>query len=367
VKLQHYLLDELEDSKDNPGHTLHGEKYDDDLFIPMKTFWDQFTGEITHKTACASCEMIVELKEPIDYLLLKFPKEDHNEDCTVESLIKHLLQEERLEGRECSCSEKRTSGIRNSTITNFPSFMCILLCRNISDDKITIPSAVEFPAFGFDINGDGMRYDLSATVHYKEKKDGNGHYTAISRSQDWQSRRWFMYDDDRVSLSNFTNTNTTVKKSYMKTAAILFYVSTSIIETRIKNANTIDLMKGGKEQGSGDGNEKMDGEEVEEESGEVESSSGKGFSSPGILGPNVDPQEPVHFPPDISGDGHQHLLPRRPRSALTRTQQRHDYLLLRQLESERAEQRGEEGDEGSSSESTYSSSSGSSSDSSDSS
>jgi len=48
--------------------------------------------------------------------------------------------------------------------------MCILLCRNISDDKITIPSAVEFPAFGFDINGDGMRYDLSATVYYKEKK-----------------------------------------------------------------------------------------------------------------------------------------------------------------------------------------------------
>ena len=153
----------------------------------------------------------------------------------------------------------------------------------------------------------------------------------------------------------------------MKTAAILFYVSTSIIETRIKNANTIDLMKGGKEQGSGDGNDKMDGEEVEEESGEVESSSGKGFSSPGILGPNVDPQEPVHFPPDISGDGRQHLLPRCPRPATTRTQQRHNYLLLRQMESERAEQRGEEGAEGSSSESTYSSSSGSSSDSSDSS
>ena len=33
----------------------------------------------------------------------------------------------------------------------------------------------------------------------------------------------------------------------MKTAAILFYVSPSI-ETRIKNANTIDLMEGGKEQ-----------------------------------------------------------------------------------------------------------------------
>jgi len=79
-----------------------------------------------------------------------------------------------------------------------------------------------------------MRYDLSATVHYKEKKDGNGHYTAISRSQYLQSQRWFMCDDDRVSLSNFTKTNTMVKKSYMKTAANLFYVSPSIIETRIK-------------------------------------------------------------------------------------------------------------------------------------
>ncbi len=205
-------------------------------------------GEITHETACTSCKTTIESQEPIDYLLLKFPKEDHNEDCTVESLIKHLLQEERLEGRECSCSEKRTSGIRNSTITNFPSFMCILLCRNIGDDKITISSAVEFPAFGFNINGDDMRYDLSATVHYKQTKDGNGHYTTISRSQDLQSQRWFMYDDETVSISTFTNMNNTVKRGYMKTAAILFYVSQSIIETRIKNANTIDLIEGGKEQ-----------------------------------------------------------------------------------------------------------------------
>jgi hypothetical protein len=59
-----------------------------------------------------------------------------------------------------------------------------------------------------------------------------------------------MYDDDRVSSSKFTKMqkkNTMVKKSYMKTATILFYVSPSI-ETRIKNAKTIDLMEGGKEQ-----------------------------------------------------------------------------------------------------------------------
>ena len=39
-----------------------------------------------------------------------------------------------------------------------------------------------------------------------------------------------------------------VKKSYMKTAAILFYVSPSIIKTHIKNANTIDLMEAEQEQ-----------------------------------------------------------------------------------------------------------------------
>jgi len=348
MKLQQYLLDELANSKDNPGRTLCGVKYDNDLYVSMKAFWDQFTGEITHETACTSCKTTIESQEPINYLLLKFPKDDNkqcDEDCTVESLIKYDLQEHCIENRRCSNCKEGTSGIRKSAITKFPSFMCILLCRNIGDDKITISSAVEFPAFGFNINGDGMRYDLSATVHYKQTKDGNGHYTAISRSQDLQSQRWFMYDDERVSLSKFTKRNTMVKKSYMKTAAILFYVSPSIIETRIKNANTIDLMEGGKEQAqnvpnseinccdedgkeghadgssrdvpiqtdsegakqmvdmcedgeegkaddSSDEDDKMDGEEEEEESGEVESSSGEGSSSPVIVRPR--PRLPRH-------------------------------------------------------------------------
>jgi len=58
-----------------------------------------------------------------------------------------------------------------------------------------------------------MPYDLSASVHYKLTKSGNDHYTAISRSWDLQSQQWFMYDDDNVSSSNFTNKNTMVKKA----------------------------------------------------------------------------------------------------------------------------------------------------------
>jgi hypothetical protein len=131
--------------------------------------------------------------------------------------------------------------------------MCILLCRRRKDNNGTISSAVEFPALGFDINGDHMPYDLSATVYHKPTKGGIGHYTAISRSRNLQSQEWFMYDDDRVSSSKFTKMHKKhimVKKSYMKTATILFYISPSI-ETRIKNAKTIDLMEEGKEEGAG--------------------------------------------------------------------------------------------------------------------
>jgi len=43
LKLQQLLLDELGNSKDNPGVTLQGEKYDNDLCVSMKAFWDLFT------------------------------------------------------------------------------------------------------------------------------------------------------------------------------------------------------------------------------------------------------------------------------------------------------------------------------------
>ena len=86
--------------------------------------------------------------------------------------------------------------------------MCIVLCRNGGDSNGNITSPVEeYPALGFDIKGDQMPYDLSATVHHKPTKGGKGHYTAISRSRNLQSQEWFMYDDDRVSSVNFTKTH----------------------------------------------------------------------------------------------------------------------------------------------------------------
>ena len=324
--LQQLLLDELENSKENSGHTLHGEKYDNDLYLSMKAYWDLFTGEITHEYTCTSCKSTSQNQEPINYLLLKFPDAHHERDeyCTVESLIQYHLQEEEIDDYRCSCCEKNTSATKKSAITNYPSFVCILLCRSRRDNNGTISSAVQFPVLGFDIKGYNMPYDLSATVHHTPTKGGSGHYTAISKSRDLQSYKWFMYNDDRVYSSKFTNMqkkHAVVLKCYMKTATILFYVSPSI-ETRIKNAKTIDLMEGGKDQaqvvpvqtdsemnpcynnvkdsvdidgdgkeGNADGssgdsnshdkdeNDNTDDEEKEGESGEVDSSSGE--ESPG--------------------------------------------------------------------------------------
>jgi ubiquitin C-terminal hydrolase len=98
MALQKFLLDELENSEKNPGHTVCGEVYDNYLYVSMKAFRDLFTGEITHEYTCTSCKNTSENQESIDYLLLKFPDEHHECDlnCTVEYLIKHHLQEEKL-------------------------------------------------------------------------------------------------------------------------------------------------------------------------------------------------------------------------------------------------------------------------------
>ena len=58
--IQKFLLDELWNSKDNPGFTLQGKKYDNNLYVSMKAFWDQFAGEITHEHTCTSCKITSE-------------------------------------------------------------------------------------------------------------------------------------------------------------------------------------------------------------------------------------------------------------------------------------------------------------------
>jgi hypothetical protein len=119
--------------------------------------------------------------EQIDYLLLKFPDEHHECDlnCTVEYLIHYHLQEEKIDDYQCRFCDKITSATKKSAITEYPSFMCILLCCVRRNNNGTISSAVQFPALGFDIKGNNMPYDLSATVHHMPRKSGSDHYMAI--------------------------------------------------------------------------------------------------------------------------------------------------------------------------------------------
>ena len=244
MKLQQYLLDELQNSEKHPGHTYYDEVYDDNLYSSMKDFWNLFVGEITHEYTCTSCKSSSQTREDTDYLLLKFPDEFHESDlnCTVESLIQYMLREEKLDLTCNLCNN--TSAMETQTITKYPSFMCIILCRVNRDMVGNISSAVRFPALGFNIKVDDMPYDLSASVHHMPRNRGGGHFTAICRSKNLQSHQWFMYDDQNVSQVKFTNMKkpSTVLTCRMKTAYILYYISPSI-ETRIKNAKTIDLIE----------------------------------------------------------------------------------------------------------------------------
>jgi hypothetical protein len=92
MKLQQFLLDELEDSKNNPGHTHHGETYDNNIYVSMKAFWDLFTGEITLEYTCISCKSTIKNREPINYLLLKFPDDNDKKCDTVQSLIEIIYR-----------------------------------------------------------------------------------------------------------------------------------------------------------------------------------------------------------------------------------------------------------------------------------
>ena len=251
IKLQEFLLDELKESKDKSSLTLKGANYNNDLYVSMTGFWDHFTMELTHDTKCASCNNTTQEQDIFNCLLLKFPEAHQikDEDITFNHIMDYHLDEEYLEPYTCGSCKTTSSAMKTSLITKFPSFLCVYFCRNRKDNTRAISSAVDFPVLGFRLQGDHPPYDLFATVHHKPKKSGNGHYTAISRSRNMQSQEWFTYDDDRVSTSNFTKTHRKhimVKKEYMKTATILFYVSPSI-EARIKKVTTIDLMEGRKE------------------------------------------------------------------------------------------------------------------------
>jgi DNA-directed RNA polymerase subunit RPC12/RpoP len=120
IKLQEFLLDELVDSKNNPGLTLHGETYDNNLYVSMKAFWDQFVGEITLEYTCASCKSTISNREPINYLLLKFPDDNDKKCHTLQSLIKFNLRETDVEDYHCPGCQKKFQPQQSLPLLSFP-------------------------------------------------------------------------------------------------------------------------------------------------------------------------------------------------------------------------------------------------------
>ena len=120
-----------------------------------------------------------------------------------------------------------------TAITTCPPILFIVICRRKQDGGSS-KSSVQFPVSGVNITEDDLQYNLVGTIHHKPRGPDHGHYTSICQSQRSQSRNWFNYNDDKVSISKFINIKQKdrVLRAHTKMANFLFYVSGSL-QTRI--------------------------------------------------------------------------------------------------------------------------------------
>jgi ubiquitin C-terminal hydrolase len=207
---------------------LAGIDYDESLYMNMKTFWDLFsTGQLTSKVTCTTCGTCSVMEEPFEELLLYFPEDHHtsDKDCTFENLIAHHCGMQDIDNYQCNICNGRMLATKVIAISMCPLILCIVLGRKKQDGR-SIRSSVQFPVSGFNIREVTLQYNLVGTIHHKPNGPDHGHYTSICQSQCSQSHNWFRYDDDSVSISNFTTMkNDRVLKQHTKMANILFYVS----------------------------------------------------------------------------------------------------------------------------------------------
>ena len=110
---------------------------------------------------------------------------------------------------------------------------CFCCCGTTNERRIL--SSVNFPVenfqpsdyLGVNDKNDDTTYDLIASVNHQIQPNGGGHYYAICRQN--ISGRWYKYDDESVTVADFTKRNKvrTVKIGYQRAATILFYIRRS--------------------------------------------------------------------------------------------------------------------------------------------
>jgi len=236
VHLEKCLLNELRQIEDGSGDT----NYDEELYTNMKRFWGLFSGGQSAITLnCTSCgHTTCGNVDDFDALLLYFPENHHysDKDCTLDDLLTHHCGTSYLEDYKCNNCNHRATTTKRSVFTNCPPILCIVLERK-KQNSGSISSSVNFPVSGFRITEDHLQYNLVGTVHHKRHGDEHGHYTSICHSQ--RSIHWYLYDDERVSHTQFINKlkKDRVLKHHTRTATILFYE----LQTQEGSEDIIDL------------------------------------------------------------------------------------------------------------------------------
>jgi ubiquitin C-terminal hydrolase len=174
---------ELKPADGTSDVTASGEGYDENLHSLMQTFWDMFgSGQILQNVTCTICTCVTTREESFSKLLLQF-SESHNEatpmnqECTLNSLIKHHFKQEDLPDYDCLTCGRRTLATRRIRISWYPVILCIVLgCKMNDNTRITL--AVDYPVCNLNPrtiseSHEGMvvsKYNLIATVNHKPSK-----------------------------------------------------------------------------------------------------------------------------------------------------------------------------------------------------
>jgi uncharacterized UBP type Zn finger protein len=100
--------------------------------------------------------------------MLTFPQShhEHDQDCTVEDLIRHYCKPQEIEEYQCDFCQGKRLATKCTVITMCPPILCIVLCRRKQDGD-SIKLAVKYPLRGLNIADDDLQYNLVGTVHHK--------------------------------------------------------------------------------------------------------------------------------------------------------------------------------------------------------
>ncbi|ORY72576.1 hypothetical protein BCR35DRAFT_307589 [Leucosporidium creatinivorum] len=174
----------------------------------------QFEGKMTYGTKCKTCLTSSERVEDFHELEVNLKA-----NCKLEDRIRATLKEEELSGDNqyscgsCHCKRDATRFTRIETLPPVLHFSLLRFVfntkeftRSKSQHSISYPLKLDMGQY-LPPDAQGRRpqawYDLKGVLMHKGKSAHHGHY--VAQVQDETEKKWFLFDDEDVSLIDDLN------------------------------------------------------------------------------------------------------------------------------------------------------------------